>query len=68
MFYWSVDVLNELKYRGYSQSFILRNKLLPTSTLDKLRAGDTSLTLESLNKICNLLDCSPWDLLEWEKD
>lgn len=68
MFYWSVDVLNELKYKGYSQSSMIKNGLLGAGTLDKLRAGDTSLTLESLNKICNLLDCSPWDLLEWEKD
>lgn len=35
------------------------------STLHKLRTGDTTITLESLNIVCNILRCQPGDLLEW---
>ncbi len=42
-----------------------KEKILATSTLGKLRQGDTSITVGNLNTICTLLRCQPGDLIEW---
>ena len=48
-------------------SALAKEKLLPASTLNKLRSGDTTITVVSLNAICDMLECQPGDLLEWYK-
>ena len=67
MIRYKVDILQELKNAGYSSYRLQKEKLLATSTLNKLRSGDTTITVVSLNAICDMLECQPGDLLEWYK-
>ena len=67
MIRYKVDILQELKNAGYSSYRLQKEKLLATSTLNKLRNGDTTITVVSLNAICDMLECQPGDLLEWYK-
>ena len=65
MFRYKVDIISRLKEAGYSTYRLQKEKLLATTTLVKLRNGNTTITLESLNAICDRLECQPGDLLEW---
>ena len=42
-------------------------EVLGEATLQKIRVGSTTLTLESLGVICDILHCQPGDLVEWEE-
>lgn len=68
MIIYKKDILQALKAAGYSSYRMQQEKLLADSTLQKLRRGDTHITLENLNTICTLLRCQPGDLLEWRED
>lgn len=65
MIRYKVDIIEKLKEAGYSTYRLQKEKLLATTTLVKLRNGKTTITVESLNAICDMLECQPGDLLEW---
>ena len=65
MIHYKIDILQVLKDNGYSSYRLQQEKILATSTLGKLRQGDTSITVGNLNTICTLLRCQPGDLIEW---
>ena len=65
MIRYKINVLEALKDAGYNTYRLHKDKLLAGGTVQKLRHGDTSLTIENLNAICDLLCCQPGDLLEW---
>ncbi|MDE6900873.1 MAG: helix-turn-helix transcriptional regulator [Oscillospiraceae bacterium] len=68
MFRYKVDIISRLKEAGYSTYRLQKEKLLATTTLVKLRNGNTTITLESLNAICDMLECQPGELIEWYRD
>ena len=65
MIRYKKDIMRALKDAGYNTYRLQKEKLISGSTTQKLRHGDTSLTVENLNVICDLLCCQPGDLLEW---
>ena len=65
MIRYKLDVMSALKSAGYNSYRIQKEKLLSSTTVQKLRHGDTTLTIENLNAICDLLNCQPGELLEW---
>lgn len=64
MIRYKIDVLEALRKAGYSSYRIRQGKLLGESTLQKLRNGKL-LSWHELDKICGLLNCEPWDLIEY---
>ena len=68
MIRYKIDVLQALKAAGYSSYRLQKEKLLADSTQQKLRSGQTTITVENLNVICGLLSCQPGDILEWSPD
>ena len=66
--HYKIDVLQALRTAGYSSYRLQKEKLLADSTLQKLRSGQTSITVENLNTICELLHCQPGDILQWSPD
>ena len=65
MLRYKVNLQQELKEAGYSTYRLRQEKLLPESTVQKLRTGNMSLSFATLNTICNILQCQPGDILEW---
>lgn len=65
MLRYKINLQAVLKEAGYSSYRLRKEKFMSESTVQKLRSGDTSITLESLNTICNILCCQPGDILEW---
>ena len=64
---FKVDVLAALKEKGITTYQIRKEKLLSESTVQKLRAG-IGVSWENLETLCRLLDCQPYDLIEFLKD
>lgn len=65
MIRYKTNLQQRLKEAGYSTYRLRKEKLLPESTVQKLRTGNTTITLESLNVVCSILRCQPGDILEW---
>lgn len=64
MLRYCIDVLEELKKKGYTTTRIRREKILSESTLTRLREGKTSISCDSIGVICSMLRCQPSDILE----
>jgi len=65
MLRYKTNLQPRLKEAGYSTYRLRKERLLPESTVQKLRTGNTTITLESLNVVCCILRCQPGDILEW---
>ncbi len=63
MINYKIDVFKELKERGYNQTKLQRDNLLPRQTMQNIKAGK-SITLDTLNKICIMLKMQPGDIIE----
>lgn len=64
---YKVDILEELKKKGYSSTRIRTEKLIGQSYLQQLRHNEL-VSWKTLNTICGLLECQPADLIEWVRD
>lgn len=64
---YKVDVMAELKRKGYSSTRIREEKLIGQSYLQQLRHGEL-VSWKILNIICTLLECQPGDLLAHTPD
>ena len=62
---FKVNVLEMLKEAGYSTYRIKKEKLLAESTVQKLRNNEM-VSVENVSRLCQMLDCQPGDLLEYE--
>ena len=64
---YKVDILAELKKKGYSSTRIRELKLIGQSYLQQLRRGEL-VSWKTLDTICSLLECQPGDLLEFVEE
>lgn len=63
MYRYKIDILQALAARGYNTYRIRKNKILPESTVQRIR-NNGNITLESINTICLILRCQPSDIIE----
>ena len=61
---YKVDVMAELKRKGYTSTKIREYKLIGQSYLQQLRHGEL-VSWKTLDTICALLECQPGDLIEY---
>lgn len=66
-FKWKLDIINELKNKGYNTNRIRKEKIMGESMLQKLRSGKM-VSWATLETICNLLGVQPGDLIEYVSD
>ena len=64
---YKIDIMAELKKRGYSSTRIREEKLIGQSYLQQIRHGEL-VSWKTLNTICALLECQPGDLIEYVKE
>lgn len=57
-------IIERLSAAGYTTYGIRKEKLIPESTMQKLRTNGV-VTTETLDKLCELLHCQPGDLMEY---
>lgn len=68
IFKYKIDVINALKNAGYSSYRIESHHILSSSTMQKLRNGNTDLSLKTIDTICSVLKCTPYDILIYIPD
>ena len=61
---YKVDIMAELKKKGYSSTRIREEKLIGQSYLQQIRHGEL-VSWKTLDTICALLECQPGDLIEF---
>lgn len=64
---YKIDVLSALKDRGFSSYRMRKEKIFGEATLTQFRNGVVAYG-NSLEKLCELLDCQPGDILEYIPD
>lgn len=64
---YKIDVLAELKSKGYSSYRLRQEKLFGERIIQKLRQGEI-VSADNLAKLCQLLECQPGDILEYKNE
>ena len=64
---YKIDVLAALKAKGFSTYKLRKEKLLAESTIQALRSGEL-VSYEKLGRICEMLECQPGDIVEYNKN
>lgn len=67
MIVYSKNIIEELGKKGYTTYRIKQEKIFNQTQLQQLR-DNKLLTQDNLNKLCELLECQPGDILEYRKD
>lgn len=63
MYIYKIDIMKELKEKGYTANRMRKEKILSESTMQNIR-NKANITLESINTICIILRCQPSDIIE----
>lgn len=66
MLKYKIDIADALERKGFNLYKAKTTKILSQDTLKKIKREDTNISLESLNKVCLILDMQPKDLVEFE--
>ena len=64
MIKYKIDILQELKNKGYNTNVIRQKKILYEATLQQIRQGKTP-GIKTLDTLCRLLKKQPGQLLEY---
>ena len=67
MLKYKIDVLAALKEKGYNTNKIRTEKIMGEAMLQKIRKGEM-VSWSVFEKLCDLLDCQPADLIEYIKE
>lgn len=67
MIVYRFNVIEALKDAGYNTTRILRENIIPQSSMQKIRKGEI-VGGKTLNTLCRLLDKQPGDILEYIAD
>ena len=67
MFVYKFDVLETLKESGYNTTKLRKEKLLGENAIQSLRRGEM-VGIIALEKICNLLDMQPGNIIKYVED
>jgi len=65
MIKYKINIADALERAGFNTYKAKTTKLLSQDTLKKIKCEDTNISLESINRICMILDMQPKDLIEY---
>lgn len=67
MIKYKINVLEELKLKGYTTYTLRKERLIGEAMLQKIRSGELP-SWKTLDIICNLLNCDISDIIEYIPD
>lgn len=67
MIKYKIDVLQELKNKGFSTYRLRKEKLFGERTMQQFREG-IIVSAENLARLCCLLECQPGDILQYVEE
>lgn len=67
MIIYDENIFNRLKDKGFSTYKIRKEKLISERTLQSIR-DNKSVTVETIDVLCRLLNCQPGDIMSYTPD
>lgn len=67
MLKYKIDILEELKTKGYTTYKLRKDKIIGEAQIQKIRSGEIA-SKETLNTLCKLLQCQPGNIIEYIED
>lgn len=64
MIVYKIDVIETLKESGYNSTRILKENLIPQSSMQKIRKGEP-VSMKTLDTLCKLLDMQPGNIIKY---
>ena len=64
---YKVDIMDQLKKKGYSSTRIRNEKLIGQSYLQQIRHGEL-VSWKTVDTLCRILECNVGDLFEYVED
>lgn len=61
---YKVDVLLELKKKGYSTYRLRKERIFGEATIQKIRQGEL-VSWENISTMCKILGCQPGDIIKY---
>ncbi|MEG1953977.1 MAG: helix-turn-helix transcriptional regulator [Hydrogenoanaerobacterium sp.] len=58
-------LLNLLKEKGFTTYKIRKDNLISQSAWQKIRTGTGDIDTRTLERLCNVLECQPGDMMEY---
>lgn len=65
MLKYKINIADALERKGFNTYKAKTTKILSQDTLKKIKNENTNISLESINRICIILDMQPKDLIEY---
>lgn len=66
MIQYNGKILLKLKLKGYNTNYIRKNRIMSEKQVQDIR--NNKVTMATLNKVCQLLECQPGDILQYIPD
>lgn len=63
MIRYKIDIMEELKNKGYSSYKLRKDKIFGEATIQKFRNKE-HINFDNLDTLCILLECQPSDIIE----
>lgn len=67
MIVYKIDILVELRKRGYTQVELHNKYGFGNATIQNMR-DKKPINFVNLNRLCELLECQPGDIIEYRED
>jgi putative transcriptional regulator len=61
---YKIDVLAELKKKGYSTYRLRKERIFGEATIQKIRMGEL-VSWDNISTMCRLLECQPGDIVKY---
>lgn len=65
MLQYKIDVIKELSAVGINTTKAKESGIFGQATMKKFRDGDTSISLDNLNRLCCVLEMQPRDIIKY---
>ena len=65
MIEYKINVIEELEKVGFNTTKARKTGIFGQETMRKFRNGDTSISLENLNRLCCVLEMQPRDIIKY---
>lgn len=65
MIEYKINVIKELEKIGINTTVARKTGIFGQETMRKFRNGDTSISLDNLNRLCCILEMQPRDIIKY---
>ncbi len=65
MLLYKIDVISELARAGINTTIAKNTGIFGQETMRKFKNGDTTISLDNLNRLCAVLEMQPRDIIKY---